>query len=150
LPRTVPLSDGRMAMEGTWVCYREYAKNETLFVHHAAAIKSAEKWGTDYNIFGPIVADHDAQGVAELREYGVYTTPADKGEGSVERGIYALQKLMMGGTDLVAPRLLVFDTCQGLVDEWQSYKYDPGTDKRDSKEVPVKKNDHRGDSARYA
>lgn len=150
LPHSIPLPDGRLAREGTWVCYREYVKTDTLLREHARAIKDAETWGGDTNVFGNTVADHDSQDAAELKAEGVRTIPADKGENSVDVGLYAMKKLMVGGTDLYAPKFLVFSTCKRVVAELQSYAYDPATKTHDSRGVPLKKDDHTIDASRYA
>lgn len=152
LPYSVALSDGRIAREGTWVCYHEYSQRGKLLKEHAEAIISVEHW--DYQsypqLYGPTVADHDPQDAAELRKEGVPTVPADKGENSVEIGLYAMKKLMMGGTNLHTPQLLIFNTCEKLIDEIQGYQYDKATETHDSRGVPLKLNDHLIDASRYA
>lgn len=142
LPRSIKLADGRIAREGTWVLYREYGKSETLLADHAKAIMEAETWGHQPHIYGPTVADHDSQDAAELKAHGLTTIPADKTPNSVKAGIYAMQSLMLGGDSSYAPRMLVFNTCKQFAKEVGAYRYEPGTDNRNSLEIPVKKDDH--------
>lgn len=151
LPRTVPLSDGRLAREGTWVCYREYYRSGAMFDVHAKAI-SQEPWeprGVDPRHYGATAADHDAEGRAYLLKAGIATSAADKTEGSIERGLYAMKKLMLGGDSLYAPGLLIFNSCDTLIDEITGYRYPEGTDTKDPKELPLKKDDHGIDASRY-
>lgn len=153
LPCTTILPDGRKALEGTWVLYREYVKAATLIKDHAKAIKEAELWDERLSgRYGVTVADNDPQDIGELRDHGVNVRAADKGPDSVKAGVYEMQKLMLQPVPddpNIAPQLLVFDTCERFIQEVGAYRYEDGTEKRNSRDVPVKKDDHAIDASRY-
>lgn len=72
----------------------------------------------------------------------------------VSAGIDQVKMLLRTSGTQKRPRLFIFDSCEHLLEELVSYKYEeltPGQEAlKNSKESPVKKNDHACDALRYA
>ena len=136
--------------------YRElYMTQRTVRVH--AALINALSQGERYDY---VVADHDAEDRATLRESGIHTMAAQK---EVTVGIQEVaERLKVAGDG--RPRLFVLrnalvelddsleaakrPTC--TLEEFDSYSWPPSRDGTATKEAPVKDNDHGMDALRYA
>ena len=132
-----------MARDGdnNWYVYNEHYKRQETLRYHADAIDRIS--GADEYIM--TYADHDAQDRAELWQYGIYTSPAKK---DVRNGIEAVQRaLKVQGNG--RPRLQIMDNCPRSIREMAAYHYPDGTDAKDPKDEPVKKDDHTVDAIRY-
>jgi len=121
--------------DGNWYVYREYYKAETGIGEHINAVKrlsSEERYVASW-------ADPENAGDrAELRKAGIATEPARK---DIAKGIELVQsklKVKANGK----PSLFFFDVCRHTTREMAAYRYPEGTNTRDPKDVPVKKNDH--------
>lgn len=72
----------------------------------------------------------------------------------VSTGIDQVKQMLKVSPVTHRPRLFVFDTCAHLIEELVSYRYEeltPGQEvNKNTKESPVKKNDHANDALRYA
>jgi phage terminase large subunit len=96
---------------------------------------------------GPVrmsVADHDAQDVAELRQAGVNTKPAEK---DVLPGIRTVKARLQKHGD-GRPRLYIHPRCVNLLREIGMYVWDESPSGA-TKERPRKENDHAMDALRY-
>jgi len=108
-------------------------------------------------------ADHDAEDAATLRRYGVNTMPANK---DVANGIQTVYNLLRPDDATGRPRayflrdaLVEEDPALAgdqerrhpvrTTEEYQVYKYLPGTETRSAKEEPAKVDDHGCDTTRY-
>jgi hypothetical protein len=109
--------------------YREYWKSGTLYMDHARHILAQET--RPINTF---VADHDAQGRAELASQGIYTKAANK---DVQLGIQTVNRL------LKQDKIKIFATLTQTLAECAQYHYKTGT------EQPDKKQDDTQDPLRY-
>lgn len=73
---------------------------------------------------------------------------------SVTTGIDRVKQYMRINERTGKPRIFIFDTCSNLIDELIKYRWEelaPGSEsKKNSKEAPVKKDDHSVDALRYA
>ena len=133
-----------IAIDGDGCCYiyHEYYKAQTGMEEHAKYIKKHNhdiKHLTTY-------ADHDSQDQFELEKYGVKTKNANK---SVHAGIETIQKLLKIRKN-GKPRLYIFKICKHTIRQFPVYHYPEGTNNKDPQEVPVSKDDHCLDAARYA
>lgn len=126
---------------GLWI-YRELYKRNLLVSEAAKAIRHMTrndprpKW---------VVADHDAEGRAELNKNGVKTKRAKK---SVLVGINKVKArlaLQANGR----PMLHVSHRCPNLINEMYEYIWEPSQGGLNSKEQPRKTNDHAQDALRY-
>ena len=126
---------------GLWI-YRELYKRGLLVSEAAREIKQKTK-----NDPRPmwVVADHDAEGRAELNKNGVKTKRAKK---SVLVGINAV-KARLAVKANSKPRLHVSHRCTNLINEMYEYVWEPSTGGLNSKEQPRKTNDHAQDALRY-
>jgi phage terminase large subunit len=91
------------------------------------------------------VADHDAEGRAELNKNGIKTKRAKK---NVLPGINAVKarlEVQANGK----PRLRVSHRCTNLIAEMYEYVWEPSQGGLNSKEQPRKTNDHAQDALRY-
>ena len=75
--------------------------------------------------------------VENMKRHGFYVREVDK---NVILGIDRVRELIR------KRQLFVFNTCKNVIDEFNSYRYDP----EKPKEEPVKDNDHLMDAIRYA
>jgi len=128
--------------DGEWHVYREYHVPGKLLRVHAAEIKrrsgdESYRW---------TCADHDAQGRAEINDYGINTVPARK---SILSGIEVMQRFMMVRDEIKKPRFFVHDNCPVSASQLGGYRWPEGTDTKDPKEDPLKKDDHCVDPIRY-
>ena len=72
-----------------------------------------------------------------MKRHGFYVKTVDK---NVVLGIDRVRELIR------KRQLFVFDTCKNVIDEFNSYRYDP----EKPKEEPIKLSDHCMDALRYA
>lgn len=108
--------------------------------------------------------EHDPQQRKLLELASVYTDLADKGPGSVEHGIQAVQDLLVVDQNTGRPRFYVMRDSlvrrdenwagmgmpASLVEEFQTYAWDRSADGTMSKETPKKIGDDALDALRYA
>lgn len=138
--------DGRMYL------YRELYGTQKLVEDWAKDIKSLSE-GEKIEC---TVADHDAEGRATLRRYGVDTVPAFK---SVESGIEAVRSRMRKAGD-TKPRLFLCRDALVSRDEYRAAAFKPVSTEQEmevyiygpngKKEEPLKENDDGCDALRYA
>ncbi len=122
--------------DGRAYLYREYYKRKTLIKDHAKSINQY----VDLPKYGYTVSDHDSQDQAELVEYGIHTTNADK---NVSQGLQKVNtriKIQRDGK----PRLYIFNNCINSIKEISQYSWN-----EKGKEEPIKMNDHIMDCVRY-
>jgi phage terminase large subunit len=128
---------GALDGDGRLYIYDEHYKTRELISYHAVEIKQR----------GPVrmsVADHDAQDVAELRQAGVNTKPAEK---DVLPGIRTVKARLQKHGD-GRPRLYIHPRCVNLLREIGMYVWDESPSGA-TKERPRKENDHAMDALRY-
>lgn len=139
--------------DGRLYLYRECYRSRRL----------VSDWAKIINAFGgafvATVADHDAEDRATLDAGGIPTIAANKG---VEVGIQAVQARLTPAGD-GRPRLFVLRTSLverdperddrgqpcGVLEEFETYAWQPDKDGRAAKEEPVKEHDHSMDTLRY-
>lgn len=80
-----------------------------------------------------------------IRQRGLHAIPADKGEGSVVRGIQKVRQRLATIDATGMPRLTVDPSCTNLIREFESYEWKPDR----PKDEPKKENDHALDALRY-
>jgi PBSX family phage terminase large subunit len=95
-------------------------------------------------------ADNNAPATLNaINEAGFYLEKARKVPGSVASGIKKVSELMkINGKG--KPRLMIMHNCTSLISELNTYKYADRRGQQDSKEEPLKANDHACDALRYA
>ena len=124
-----------------WYVYNEYYQAQRSLEHHAKIInqyRPADKYICTY-------ADHDAQDRYEFSRLGIGTSPARK---DIRNGIEVVQQAMKIQSNN-KPRFYVTENCINTQREIMSYRYPEGTDTKDPKDEPVKKDDHCCDAVRY-
>jgi len=131
---------GAIDEDGRLYIIDEHYQRKTLIKDHAEAIK-----GRPWKKALWTVADHDAQGNAELWENGVDTINAQK---AVIDGIQKVAaRLEIAGDG--RPRLYVMSNCVNLIKEFGIYRWVDSKEGRNEKEEPVKEADHAMDALRY-
>jgi phage terminase large subunit-like protein len=140
-------------MDDAWYIFDEYfhaplKQGQRLLEEHADEIKrrTEERWQTS---LVRVWADHDSTNANEFSNYGIPSTPADKGPNSVLASIEYIQTLLKVRKDTGKPRLFIAERCKNLIEGIRNYRWQPGTDKKDAKEAPVKLNDDCVDALRY-
>ena len=98
---------------------------------------SALKWNECYP------DPESAGGIEELKRRGVNVREVIKGKDSVRNGINSIRELFKQG------RLLIHESCQNLIWEFETYAYEDPKNKR-ADEIPKKEHDHAVDALRYA
>ena len=127
--------------DDNWYVYREYYKNRTGIQDHIRAIKQLSG---DEKYRSTVADPEDPEGRADLRKAGIINIAADKGAGSVNRGIELMQsklKIKQNGK----PSLSILRPCRNTSKEFSVYRY-PDNERTDH---PVKENDHCLDAVRY-
>jgi hypothetical protein len=141
--------------DGALYFYDEYYQNQTLIKDHAAEILRRR---LDLSLYTDLVGnvgledcicDHDRQERAELEEYGVWNSPAEKGAGSVALSIQILNRKMMPRAD-GRPSIYVSPRCVNLIEQFGSMVYKEVKPGQDSQEKLAAGADHAFDPARYA
>lgn len=125
-----------------WYIYREYYKTQTGIQEHIRNVKLFSK-GEQYvaNIADP----ENAGDRSELRKAGIKTISARK---DVAIGIEFVQsklKVKENGK----PSLSILRHCRNTSREFAIYHYPKGTSVNNPKDIPVQKDDHTVDAARY-
>lgn len=118
----------------------EHYKSRMLIKDHAEIIK---KMNGKNDV--SIVADHDAQEMAELRDQGIKTKRAQK---AVMAGIQAVSARLKVQPD-GRPRLYVLENCKNTIREMGCYSWKDQKDGVNAAEEPLKKDDHCPDDIRY-
>ncbi len=129
---------GAMGDDEILYVYRELYRDDLTYQQTAERIVELEK--------GEIIeqgwADPSARDAIDAcAEADVYF---DKASNDVKAGIDAVRNRMRVRED-GRPRIKVFDTCTGFMREIREYRWDD----RRKDDVPVKKNDHAMDAAKY-
>lgn len=86
----------------------------------------------------------NAGGIEELRKHGVNIREVIKGKNSIENGIKKVSEL------LKANSLMIHESCENLIWEFETYSYPDKRDMHNPDENPIKENDHAMDALRYA
>lgn len=144
--------------EGNIVTFSEsYAPDLTL-ESHATTIHSREaSFGRlpDYRVIDPACRQRNAVTgdsiIVEYGKLGLYFSPSNN---DVAVGIAKMQSLFKPQGSFMKPKWLITENCQNFIREIQRYRFatylSPKISARSNKqEVPVKKDDHAIDSARY-
>lgn len=124
--------------------YREFKESNRTIDELAEIIVKYS--GSDLLRMDAIWADHDLSDRSFLRRRGIITRPAKK---SVLDGIMAINHRLRVNAKTGRPRLFIFDTCPGLIDEMYSYEWHQSNSQVSSKEAPIKLNDDLIDPLRY-
>lgn len=132
---------GAIDHDGSLYLYRELYKSRTRTRVLAEEIKTLS--GKEKYIY--TVADHDAQERAELEEASIPTKAADK---KVILGIQAVKNRLVKQEN-GKPRIYFFDTLKNLLSEIYDYQWLPADSSGNTKEEPLKRNDHAMDALRY-
>jgi phage terminase large subunit-like protein len=141
-------------MDDEWYIFDEYyyepkKTGARLIKDHAVAIKSKlERWGLAAGNVNTTWSDHDAQDRFEIENEGIPTRAAKK---DVIDGIESVQTVLKAHDHETGrrPRLHFAARCRNCIREMVGYRWPEGTDTKDPKEVPVKKDDHSCDAVRY-
>jgi phage terminase large subunit-like protein len=135
--------------DGELYVYQEHYQNQTLLKEHARIIKEKDMQGLEEGTKNPYiettVADHDAQGRAELEEQGIFTTAAIK---DIEIGIEKVNMrfaIMPNGK----AGLYIFNTCKNTIREVTRLHYQEMKENKNVPEIPVDKDNHTTDTLRY-
>lgn len=131
----------RYGPDRLWHVYREHYKARESLAWHAERIKRE----SGQRRYVATWADHDAQDVFELAQLGVPTLPAKK---DVRLGIELVQaklKVQANGR----PSVTISRECPNLIREMIGYRWREGTDLRDPRDEPAKKDDHGPDALKY-
>jgi hypothetical protein len=129
-----------------WLLYYEYVAEQRLLKDHAAAIKRSPYYLQSEIIY----RDWAAQEGIELRDKGVRTRKAQKGDKSVNAGIDHICELLNGYPPDDAPGLYIWHECTYTIAEWHKYSWPVlASGKIDRSGNPEKRNDHTSDAARY-
>lgn len=140
----------RIDYDDNWWIYDEVYKSQ-LTTDQAIQIVRDKMTGTHITamVGDPAAAEH----IANFNSKGLPIIPAKKGKDSIKLGIgmvsekLKLREQMQGKPK---PKLFVASNCENFIKEIESYSYPKGTDTRNPKEEPVKKDDHLMDAVRYA
>jgi phage terminase large subunit-like protein len=139
-------------MDDAWYIFDEYfhqplKQGQRLLDEHAEEItkRTEERWKT---VIERAWADHDSTNANEFSNYGISSNPADKGPGSVLEGIRYIWTLLKVRKDTGKPRVFIAERCKNLIEGMRTYRWQPGTDKKDANEAPVKLNDDAVDAFR--
>jgi len=144
-------------LDDDWYCFDEYnwsfkeRGGRRLEEHAKEILDRCNKWGITMS---RIWADWDPTDAREIAEYGIITSGADK---AVKSGIEYIQTLLYARPylsnkyfPLGRPQLHIAARCKNLIREMGTYRWKEGTEKQDGADaVPLKKDDHQVDSARY-
>jgi len=124
--------------------YHEYKESGLTIDKLADKLDESEKRYNEY--YEVQWADHSKTDRAFLQRRGIVTRPAKK---SVTDGINAVRERLMVHPELQRPRLLIFKTCEGLVDEMYAYTWYDGKSDVTDRDVPIKIDDDLVDCLRY-
>lgn len=137
----------RIPNVNAWLVFEEYVAEQRLLRDHADSIKRKKS----YRAGDCPYADHDAQDRLELKNYGINTRKAIKGNASVAVGIDYIKSLLSGFPPLETPMLYVWHECTYTIKEFGMYSWPIRPDgKPDKSGRPLQENDHAMDALRYA
>ena len=89
----------------------------------------------------------------DYAQYGVIIAPAVRfftdGQDWVRSGIDKVRQLLKLDGQTKKPRLYIFNNCVNMIREFETYRWLEQKDTINSKEIPVKENDHCLDALRY-
>lgn len=125
-----------------WYVYAEHYEAQRTLAYHANQIKRI----SGKQRYRCTWADHDAQDRYEFKNLGIPTIPAKK---DIHLGIEAVQAALKIQGD-GKPRLFIMNNCPHTIKETGGLKWAEGTENKDAKDEPVKKNDHTENCLRYA
>lgn len=125
--------------EDEWYVVREYYLKDAPAYVHAENIKIIlRELNIELKNVAGILIDPSAQGLKlELKLNGIYCTNA---KNDVWQGINKIQSC------LINKKLFISYSCKNLIKEFQSYKIN---ERAQTKETPIKENDHCLDALRY-
>jgi len=132
---------GALDNDGRLHVYREHYKERTRTAEHADIIKDLSSGES----FLWTVADHDAGERAELESRGLRTEKAMK---DIREGVQAVKNRLATQND-GRPRLFFFSNLANTLSEIYDYVWRESRDGANSREEPVKENDHAMDALRY-
>lgn len=143
---------------GRYYVYDEHYHNRGLIKEHAEEI-NRRTWDLTMPYYGGSYSDHDPQVRAELSQYGIHCTPANKTGSAESQGIEMIRGLMKVQKD-GRPRIYFMQEvnargtpvsgCSNLIREIIGLKYPDGTTGRNPQDVPLDVNNHSCDALRYA
>lgn len=139
----------RVDYDDNWWIYDEVYQTQ-LTTDKAAAILKDKITGTHITAW---VGDAQAaEHIANFNQRGIPVIPSKKGKDSIKLGIPLIAeklKLREQSEGKPKPKLYVANNCLHFIEEIEKYSYPPGSDARNPKEDPVKKDDHLMDAVRY-
>lgn len=139
----------RIDYDENWWVYDEIYKRE-MIADQAVQILLDKTTGDRITAY---VGDaQSAESIATFNQRGIPVMPGKKGKDSVKNGIVLIQeklKLREQFSGRPKPRLFVASNCINFIEEIERYAYPKGTDSRNPKEDPQKKDDHLMDALRY-
>jgi len=128
----------------TLYIYYEFKESGLTIDKLADKLDSVEK---ELNEFYEVQwADHSKTDRAFLANRGIITRPAKK---SVTDGINAVRERLVVDSTLGRPKLLIFNTCDGLRDEMYAYTWHEDRSQVADSDKPVKLDDDLVDCLRY-
>lgn len=136
--------------EDAWYLFDEYRwlsreKGDRLMRDHAKEILSRrEKWNA--NVRRTWADPEDLASRNELRAAEVPTNASKK---DVTEGIEAVQTFLKVSAVTKRPRFFIASRCKTAISEMATYRWQEGTENKDAKVEPVKKDDHLPDLIRY-
>lgn len=129
---------------------------DTLYIYHVfeqpgITIDEAAKELNDFekknnDIYEVTWSDHSASDRAFLQANNIYTQLAKK---SVADGINSIAQRLKPSPRTGKPRLMVFNTCDALIEQFYSYAWHESNSEVTDKESPIKINDDAMDCVRY-
>jgi len=131
-----------------WVMDEIYERGKTINdIAQIIKEKSAGKTILTY-----IGDSAQAEHIANLNQQQIPTVPISKRKDSISAGINIIQDKLKMREQLHGkpkPKLFVSSTCINLIEEFEKYRYPKGKSDRNSKEDPMKNDDHGLDALRY-
>lgn len=137
--------------DGKIIIYDEIYQNKMLVSELAELWKqrrTALGITTQYSVGDPAIKAKDPiKGSSIQSEYGKYGIYIALGNNDVQSGIALVQRMFR------EQQLIITSRCGNLLNELSQYRWDrhltKARDRKNNKEVPVKKNDHAMDALRY-
>jgi len=102
--------------------------------------EKAKEWMAKYRVQAYFSDPSEPMNIYTFRQMGI---PMNDANNKVIYGIDRVRKLLGNG------KLYLKDSCQNLIDEFQTYQYEEDRKDITLKESPLKKNDHGLDALRY-
>ena len=139
-----------------YVCAAHDWVTDTVYVYRAfekagITIDEAAQELNDYerehrDVYDITWSDHAAADRAFLQAHGIETQLARK---SVQDGINSIAQRLRVSPKLGRPRLIIFNDCDALIEQFYSYAWHKTNSEVTDKETPVKLNDDAMDCLRY-